>query len=86
MALHYTVRLKRSAERELRRLPRDNIPRILSRMQQLASQPRPPGCKKLTGEEEYRVRQGDFRFLYTVDDQQRLVEVVKIAHRREVYR
>jgi len=86
MALHYTVRLKRSAERELRRLPRDNIPRILSRMQQLASQPRPPGCKKLTGEEEYRVRQGDFRILYTVDDQQRLVEVVKIAHRREVYR
>ena len=86
MALHYTVRLKRSAERELRRLPRDNIPRILSRMQQLASQPRPPGCKKLTDEEEYRVRQGDFRILYTVDDQQRLVEVVKIAHRREVYR
>ena len=86
MAPHYTVRLKRSAERELRRLPRDNIPRILSRMQQLASQPRPPGCKKLTGEEEYRVRQGDFRFLYTVDDQQRLVEVVKIAHRREVCR
>ena len=86
MAPHYTVRLKRSAEQELRRLPRDNIPRILSRMQQLASQPRPPGCKKLTGEEEYRVRQGDFRILYTVDDQQRLVEVVKIAHRREVYR
>lgn len=86
MAPHYTVRLKRSAEQELRRLPRDNIPRILSRMQQLASQPRPPGCKKLTGEEEYRVRRGDFRILYTVDDQQRLVEVVKIAHRREVYR
>jgi mRNA interferase RelE/StbE len=48
--------------------------------------PRPPGSQKLFGEDAYRIRQGDYRILYTIDDEKRLVEVYKIGHRREVYR
>jgi len=86
MAATYTVRVKDSAEREFRRLPQEDIQRILKRLQQLASHPRPPGCEKLTGEDGYRIRQGDYRILYAVDDAQRVVQVLRIGHRREVYR
>jgi len=52
----------------------------------LADNPRPPGCEKLSGQERYRIRQGDYRILYEVDESQQVVIVVKIGHRREVYR
>ena len=52
----------------------------------LADDPRPPGCEKLSGREGYRIRVGEWRALYRVDDQQRRVEVVRVAHRRDVYR
>ncbi len=86
MAARYTVRLKQSAERELRHLPKEDIARILKRLHALAEQPRPPGSQKLTGKDQYRLRQGDYRILYTVDDANHLVLVFKIGHRREVYR
>lgn len=86
MAAPYTVRVKDSAERELRKLPKEDIQRILKRLQQLAIQPRPPACKKLAGQEGYRVRQGDYRILYIVNDAQHLIEIYRIAHRRKVYR
>jgi mRNA interferase RelE/StbE len=61
--------------------------RIVARIQALASTPRPHGSRKLAGEEErYRIRQGAYRIVYTVDDAARVVEVFKIGHRREVYR
>lgn len=82
----YRLRLKRSAERELRSLPGADLKRIVKRISQLAGQPRPLGCEKLSGQPAYRIRQGDYRVLYTVDDKQRLVQIVKIGHRREVYR
>jgi len=86
MAGSYSVRLRGSPERELNQLPKKEIARILERLQQLGQQPRPPGCEKLSAVEGYRVRQGDYRILYTIDDKSRVVEIVKIGHRREVYR
>ncbi|MCX5740822.1 MAG: type II toxin-antitoxin system RelE/ParE family toxin [Proteobacteria bacterium] len=84
----YSVRIKTSAAKELEAVdPRSIRVRIVSRIQALARSPRPSGCQKLAGEaERYRLRQGSYRIVYAVDDEQRVVEVVKIGHRREVYR
>ena len=82
----YSVVVKRSAERELRHLPRAELRRVTDRIGGLARNPCPPGNEKLAAEERYRVRQGDYRIICAVDDERRLVEVVKIGHRREVYR
>ena len=82
----YSVVLKRSAERELRSIPQRDLRRLVERIRRLAHEPRPPGGEKLSGHDRYRVRQGDYRVVYAVDDEQRIVEVVKIGHRREVYR
>lgn len=81
-----SLRIKRSAEKELRRIPKADLRRIVERIERLATEPRPPGCEKLFDENVYRVRQGDYRILYSVDDSERVVEVLKIGHRREVYR
>lgn len=86
MVATYTVRVKASAERELRKVPKEENQRIINRLQRLASDPRPPGCLKLTGEDAYRVRQDDYRIVYTKDDRNRVVEITRIRHRREVYR
>ena len=86
MTASYSVVIKRSAERELRKITAPELRRVATRMRGLAQEPRPPGCEKLSGQEQYRVRQGDYRIVYAVDDQARTVEVVKVGHRREVYR
>lgn len=86
MPASYSLRIKRSAEKELQRVPKNDLRRIVQRIKELASDPRPIGCEKLFGEEGYRVRQGDYRILYTVDDKCRAVEIYKVGHRREVYR
>jgi mRNA interferase RelE/StbE len=82
----YSLVLKRSAERELRKVPKEDLRRVTERIRGLARNPRPFGNEKLSGQERYRVRQGDYRIVYAVDDEKRIVEVVKIGHRREVYR
>lgn len=82
----YALRFKRDAERELDRIPRANLARIMKRIHQLAFQPRPSGCKKLGEPSIYRVRQGDYRVLYQIDDENRIVAILKVGHRREVYR
>ena len=58
----------------------------MTRIRRLADDPRPPGSERLSGEDRYRIRQGDYRVVYTIDDEQRIVEVVRIGHRRDVYR
>jgi mRNA interferase RelE/StbE len=81
------VSLTRAAERALVRLPRKVIERIDGHLGALADAPRPPGCKKLEGEANlYRVRVGEYRVVYRVDDRARTVDVVAIGHRRDVYR
>jgi mRNA interferase RelE/StbE len=80
------LRLKRGVKKELGKLNLEDHERVVSRIGGLASDPRPYGCEKLSGEEKYRVRQGDYRIVYGIDDAQSIVTVVKIGHRRDVYR
>jgi mRNA interferase RelE/StbE len=84
----YRLLIKPSAAKEIEALgQKKDRQRIVSRIGALASEPRPVGCEKLAGaEERYRVRQGQFRIVYAIDDASRTVEVVKVGHRREVYR
>jgi mRNA interferase RelE/StbE len=82
----YSVVIKKSAERELRALPKQDLRRVVDRIRALAGDPRPHGNEKITGQERYRIRQGDYRIVYAVDDEGRTVEIVKIGHRREIYR
>ena len=82
----YSVLIKRSAAKELERLP-DKIRRqVVSGIASLAVQPRPAGCEKLTGEDLYRIRQGDYRIVYSIADAELIVHVIRIANRRDVYR
>jgi mRNA interferase RelE/StbE len=82
----YSVSLAASAEKELFGLPQNVIARIVPRLERLAATPRPQGCKKLVGgQNEWRIRVGDYRVVYEINDKARTVEVTRIAHRREVY-
>jgi mRNA interferase RelE/StbE len=82
----YVVALTSSAEKELKRLPGNLVERIIPRLERLGSNPRPAGCKKLKGgDREWRIRVGDYRVVYTIDDSKRLVEVTRVRHRSEVY-
>jgi mRNA interferase RelE/StbE len=82
----YKLRIIPSAAKELEALPRKDRSRIVAKIEGLAHNPRPPGSEKLSGEEKYRLRQGDYRALYSVQDASTTVTIVKIGHRREVYR
>ena len=83
---NYDLRIKPSAAKELEALRTKDRRRIVSKIQNLADEPRPQGCEKLTGQDRFRLRQGKLRILFEVDDGQQVVTVVKIAHRRDVYR
>jgi len=83
----YTVELKPSAAKALEALPRPDQRRIAARIDTLATDPRPVGVKKLEGEDAlYRVRVGDYRIVYQIQERRLIVLVVRIAHRRDVYR
>ena len=82
----YSVFIKPSAAKELEGIPIKDRRRIVRRIQGLGSDPRPSGCEKLAGDDRFRVRQGDYRVLYSVDDEARAVLIVKIGNRRDVYR
>ena len=82
----YSLTVRKSAAREIGRIPKPDVRRIARKIRSLAAEPRPHGCEKLSGQERYRVRQGDYRVVYSIDDAQRIVCIVKIGHRREVYR
>lgn len=82
----YSIGIKRSAAKELESLQTADRRRVIARITALAEHPRPPGSEKLSGEDKYRVRQGNLRILYGIDDREFTVTVVKIGHRRDVYR
>ena len=82
----YRLLIKPSAAKELERTPLDIRRRIVIRMEKLSGDPRPSGSQKLGARDIYRVRQGDYRILYEVNDRTRTVTVFKIGHRSEVYR
>ena len=82
----YVVRLKPRAERDLDRLPIGVARRIWQKLVALEGEPRPPGASNLEGSDGYRIRMGDYRIVYLIDDSAQVGEVVRVAHRREVYR
>ena len=83
----YKLRIKKSAAKELDAISRKaDRRRIISRIEALAENPRPNGCKKLSGSERYRIRQGPYRIVYAIEDKQLVVYVVKVADRKSVYR
>jgi mRNA interferase RelE/StbE len=82
----YELVFKKSVAKDLRELPKADVKRILQRIRSLADDPRPPGSEKLSGLERYRLRQGVYRIVYEIDDEVLIVLVVKVGHRRDIYR
>ena len=82
----YSLQIKRTAAKELEALSSKDRRRIIARSRALGTDPRPRGSEKLSGEEKYRIRQGNLRVLYEIDDRLSVVTVVKIGHRPDVYR
>jgi mRNA interferase RelE/StbE len=82
----YSIFFKDSVRKDLDSIARNNLQRIIERIGNLAEDPRPVGCEKLSGQEKYRVRQGNYRIIYSIQDTELTVWVVKVGHRREVYR
>jgi len=82
----YRILLKASVRKDLRDIAREDVVRILDRIAALAENPRPHGCEKLSAQERYRVRQGQYRIVYAIKGDVLEVWVVRIGHRRDVYR
>ena len=83
----YEVYLERAAENDLKRLPTSTFHRIISQIRALADNPRPSGCRKLAGSKsDWRIRIGDYRVLYEIDDKAKAVRIMRVRHRREAYR
>jgi len=85
MAL-YEIVFKKSVSKDLKKIPKKDVLKILTVIRSLAENPRPPQVKKLSGQERYRMRQGDFRILYSIEDDVLVITVVKVGNRRDVYR
>jgi mRNA interferase RelE/StbE len=83
----YAITFARSARKELEALDASLVGRIFPKIKLLAEEPRPAGCRKLVGEQRlWRIRVGDYRVIYAIDDQQEVIDVIAIRHRREAYR
>ena len=82
----YNIFFKKSVWKDFEGITKKDLKRILDRIETLAQDPRPPGCEKLTGQEKYRLRQGRYRIIYSIQDDDLSVWVVKVGHRKDVYR
>jgi mRNA interferase RelE/StbE len=82
----YKVYFRASVEKDLFAIPKSDLRKILERIRALAEDPRPLGCEKLTGQERYRVRKGRYRIVYSIQDKELTVWVVKVGHRKDIYR
>ena len=82
----YKLFFKKSVQKDFDNIPKKDLKRILSRIETLAENPRPSGCEKLTGQERYRIRQGRYRIVYSIQDDELSVWVVKVGHRKHIYR
>ena len=82
----YRVLIKPSAVKDIEAIPlKKDRRRIVDRIRRLEENPRPPGCEKLSGQDKYRLRQGRYRIVYSIEDQDLVVYVVKVGHRKDVY-
>jgi mRNA interferase RelE/StbE len=82
----YEIVFRKSVTKDLRPVPRGDLRRILDAIRSLGEVPRPPQARKLSGDEKYRLRCGVYRVLYLIDDPRQVVCVVKVGHRKDVYR
>lgn len=82
----YKLLIKASAAKEIEEISKRDRQRVIKRITKLAEDPRCEGCEKLSGQERYRVRQGRYRILYTINDKEVIIVVVKVGHRRDVHR
>ena len=82
----YKIFFKVSVEKDFKNIPKEEIVKILKRIDTLAAEPRPQGCEKLTGRDRYRIRQGHYRIGYSIQDYELTVWIIKIGHRKDVYR
>ena len=82
----YRIYFRKSVEKDFNGIPKKDLKKILGRIELLAEDPRPPGCEKMTGQERYRLRQGRYRILYSIQDDELTVWVVKVGHRKDIYR
>lgn len=84
--MSYDLRILRPAQKQLAELPPGDYEHVRDAIRALADAPRPPGCRKLTGRDGWRIRVGDYRVIFEIDDQARAVTVLSVGHRRDVYR
>lgn len=82
----YKIVIKRSAAKEIEKVVLKDRKRLIAKIRELATNPRPLGCRKLSGQEKYRIRQGDYRILYQIEDGRLIIVVVRVGHRRDIYR
>ena len=82
----YKIQIKPSAVKELNKLPKKNLMKVVLKIQALSEDPRPSGCEKLSGDEKYRIRYGNYRIVYAIQDEILVVYVVKIGHRKDTYK
>ena len=82
----YKIQVKKSAEKELGKIPKKELLKILDKIKNLSDDPHPPGSIKLTNQKKYRVRVGNYRVLYTIEDNILTIFIVKIGHRKHIYR
>ena len=82
----YSIFFKKSVEKDLSNIPKREVGKILKRIKSLVNDPRPPDCEKLTGQEKYRLRQGRYRIVYSIQDEELTIWIVKVGHRKNVYR
>jgi len=82
----YKIFIKPTALKELQKIPKRDVSIIIVKIRSLSSNPRPPGCERLSADEKYRIRQGRYRIIYSIEDTILAVLVVKIGHRKDIYR
>ena len=82
----YELSVKKSAVKELSDIPKKELQKIIRKIQALSSDPRPQGSQKLSHKEHYRIRQGDYRIVYSIQDDDLTVHIIKVGHRKEIYR
>jgi mRNA interferase RelE/StbE len=82
----YSLFFNESVRKDFESIPKSDLQRIMERIGNLAENPRPPGAEKLSGQEKYRLRQGNYRIIYSIEENRLIVMVVKVGYRREVNR
>jgi mRNA interferase RelE/StbE len=82
----YNIRFSESVHKDIKKIPQNDVKKILEHIDSLAIEPRPYGCKKLKGQENYRIRQGNYRIIYSIRDIELMILILTIGHRKDVYR